>query len=246
VRASTSGAALIAALSIALLSVNITTCKAADVYGGSIELTSDYLVRGISRTSDQAALQLDLHYANSSGFIAGAFASNTQIDPYESRDIELNGFIGFGWNMGPDWHSKIIASYYAYPWNQHGSAYDYEDVDLDIAYQGWLHLNFEYSPNSPRFLPYPYDSLDGVNEKSAEIGLQRQIWGKLSGTAGIGYSFLDGPNSGGYVYWSAGAAYEWRSLSLVGAYVNTSGEAKALFPNTAASGRWTGTVIWRF
>jgi hypothetical protein len=35
-------------------------------------------------------------------------------------------------------------------------------------------------------------------------------------------------------------------VSLVMSYVDTSAAAKALFYNTAAGGRWTGTVIWRF
>ena len=85
---------------------------------------------------------------------------------------------------------------------------------LTLSYQGWLHFDLGYSPNSPRFVPYPYPELFGVTEKSAEVSAQRQIFGKFSLTAGVGYSFLDGPESGGYVYWSGGAAYDFRSLTL--------------------------------
>jgi uncharacterized protein (TIGR02001 family) len=238
-----------AALALALLAGSImgsSSSAAADAWGGSLGLTSDYIVRGISRTDDQAALQLDLHYAHSSGFLAGFFASNTRIDGTEPRDAELSGFIGWGWNITPDWHTKVMVSHYTYPWNRRGSQYNYDELDLDVAYQGWLHLNLEYSPNAPRFLPDPYFSLIGENQKSAEINLQRQIWRKLSVVGGIGYSFLDGADSAGYTYWSAGGAYDFKSLSLVLAYVNTSDAAKALFPNAAATGRWTGTLIWRF
>jgi uncharacterized protein (TIGR02001 family) len=238
-----------AALCLAFLAESIvgsTRSAAASAWGGSIGLTSDYMVRGISRTDDQPALQLDLHYAHSSGFLAGFFESNTRIEGNEPRDVELSGFIGWGWNISPDWNTKVVLSHYAYPWNRRGSRYDYDELDLDVAYQGWLHLNLEYSPNSPRFLPHPYFALIGENQKSAEISLQRPIWRKLSLTAGVGYSFLDGAESEGYTYWSAGAAYDIRSVSLVFAYVNTSDAAKVLFPNAASSNRWTGTVIWRF
>jgi uncharacterized protein (TIGR02001 family) len=231
---------------LAAFAMGSTRCLAADAWGGSLGLTSDYLVRGISRTDDQAALQLDLHYANSSGFLAGFFASNSRIDGTEPRDAELSGFVGWGWNISPDWRTKVMVRHYAYPWNRRGSSYNYDELDVDVAYQGWLHLNLEYSPNSPRFLPTPYLTLIGETQKSAEISVQRQIWRKLSLTAGIGYSFLDGADSAGYTYWSAGAAYDIRSVSFVLAYVDTSGAAKALFPNAAATGRWTGTVIWRF
>jgi uncharacterized protein (TIGR02001 family) len=223
-----------------------THARAADEWAGSAALTSDYFVRGISRTSNHPALQLDIHYSNPNGFLAGVFASNTQIDSSEPRDAELSAFLGYTWSMSDSWRARILASHYAYPWNRAGSHYNYDELDLDVSYQGWLHFGVGYSPNSPRFLAEPYRNLIGVTEKSAEISAQRQIVGKLSLTAGIGYTFLDGPESGGYAYWSGGAAYDYRAVTLALSYVNTSPEAKALFYNAAASGQWTGSVIWRF
>jgi uncharacterized protein (TIGR02001 family) len=223
-----------------------TQTRAADQWGGSAALTSDYFVRGISRTSNDPALQLDLHYSNPNGFVAGAFASNTQIERSEPRDVELSAFVGFVWNADEAWRARLLASHYAYPWNRMGSHYNYDELDLDISYQGWLHLDLGYSPNSPRFLAFPYPGLMRVAEKSAELSAQRQVFGKLSLTAGVGYSSLDGPESGGYAYWSGGAAYDFHSLTLAVAYVNTSAQAKALFYNAAATGQWTGTLFWRF
>jgi len=223
-------------------------CSAAeDDWGGSVALTSDYLVRGISRTSNQAALQLDVHYSNPNGFVAGAFASNTRIDPYNPTDAEISAFVGFVRNLAADWRAKILLSHYAYPWNQEGSNYNYDELDFDAAYRGWLHISLNYSPNSPRYVAAaPYRSLVAVTEKAAEVSVQRPIIGKLSATAGVGYSMLSGPESGGYAYWSIGGAYDWRSLTLAASYVNTSSEAKALFYNAAAAGRFVGTMIWRF
>ena len=217
---------------------------AADVWGGSLGITSDYLVRGISRSNHQAALQLDVHYLDTSGFVAGLFASNTQIDPDEPRDVELDAFIGFAWSTGDDWHGKILASHYAYPWNQAGTGYDYDELDVDLAFQEWLDIGLVYSPNEPRYLPYR--GLMGVTSKSAEVNLQRPVLGKLSATAGIGYSYYAGPDPAGYTYWSAGAAFDLAPVSLALSYVNSTAGAKTLFYNDAAAGRWIGTVIWRF
>jgi uncharacterized protein (TIGR02001 family) len=219
---------------------------AANEWGGSVALTSDYYVRGISRTSDNPALQLDLHFSTQSGFLAGAFASNSQIDRSERRDAELSGFIGYARNLSDEWQGKIIASHYAYPWNRAGSHYNYDELDFDLAYQGWLRFSAGYSPNSPRYLPAPYRKLVGVNEESAEVSVQRQLFAKLSVTAGVGYSFLDGPESAGYAYWSGGAAYDFRLLTVALSYVDTTAKAKALFYNAAASGEWTVTAIFRF
>jgi hypothetical protein len=190
------------ALSISLV-IGASRCEGADLWGGSLGLTSDYIVRGISRSNNRAALQLDLHYLSASGVVAGLFASSTQIDPEATRDVELDAFLGFAWTSGNDWRGKILASHYAYPWNRDGSGYNYDEFDADVAYQEWLDVS-------------------------------------------IGYSHFDGPDPGGFTYWSVGAAYSIAPVTLVLSYVNTTAGAKALFYNAAADGRWTGTVIWRF
>jgi uncharacterized protein (TIGR02001 family) len=239
---------LIARFATLLVGITLASTEsiAANEWGGSLDLTSDYFVRGMSRSSDHAALQLDLHYSNPDGFLAGVFASSAQIDSREPRDVELSGFIGYAWNVSDDWHARVLASHYAYPWNHAGSHYNYDELDFDLGYQDWLHFNLSYSPNSPRFLRDPIYNFVGVSEESAEVSLQRQIFGGFSLMAGVGYSSLGGPEGGGYLYWSGGAAYNFRSVTLIFSYVNTSPEAKALFYNAAASGQWTGTAIWRF
>jgi uncharacterized protein (TIGR02001 family) len=228
------------------LAASSPACLAADAWGGSLALTSDYFVRGITRSNDLEALQLDLHYVDSSGFVAGFFASNTQIDPYERRDAELNGYVGYTWTGSGDWHGRILGGYYAYPWNPEGSRYNYGEVDLDIGYQGWLDIALSYSPDAPR---YAQRGLVGVSAESVEVNLQHSIVGKLSAAAGIGYYTMSGaPAAGGagYVYWSAGIAYDLAPVALAVSYVDTTAGAKTLFYDNAATGRCTGTVIWRF
>jgi uncharacterized protein (TIGR02001 family) len=230
-------------LSLGLI-VGSPHCLGADLWGGSLGITSDYVVRGVSRSNDRPALQLDLHYLNSTGFVAGLFASNTQLDPDGTGDVELNAFAGYAWTAGSDWRGKVLASHYAYPWNRAGSGYDYDELDLDFAYQEWLDVSLVYSPNAPRY--HRFLGLYGATSESAEVSLQRPVLGRLSATAGIGYSHYAGPDPGGYGYWSVGAAYNLAPVTLVVSYVNTTAGAKALFYNDTADGRWIGTVIWRF
>ena len=230
-------------LSLGLV-IGTPRCAGADRWGGSLGVTSDYIVRGVSRSDHRAAAQFDLHYSNSEGFIAGLFASGARIDPDQPSDVEFDAFAGFAWSAGSDWRGKILASHYAYPWNRMGSGYDYDELDVDVAYQGWLDISLSFSPNAPRYVPI--GGLIGVKSESVEVDVQRPVLGRLSATAGLGYAYFDGPYSAGYVYWSVGAVYTIAPVSLVVSYVNTTAGAKTLFYNTAADGRWTGTVIWRF
>ena len=229
-------------LSLALASAH---SPAAGTWGGSVALTSDYFVRGVTRTDNQAALQIDLHYADSSGIVAGAFASNTQIDAGHSRTVELNGYLGFVWTGSGDWHGRVLGGYYAYPWNEVGSSYNYGELDLDLGYQEWLDVGISYSPDAPRF--YLYDrGLVGVSAKSLELNLQHRVIGRLSAASGVGYYSMGGPGGTGFIYWSVGASYDLAPVTLAVSYVDTGAGAQKLFYDEAATGRLTATVIWRF
>jgi uncharacterized protein (TIGR02001 family) len=219
-------------------------CLGADHWGGSISATSDYVVRGISQTNDAAALQGDLHYSSAFGLVAGFSASNTQFDVADRRDVELHAYLGLAWAGGGDWSGRILASHYTYPWNPAGSGYDYDEFDVSLVFQEWLGVNVAYSPNAWR--DNTSGALIGVPNEWGEVNLQRPLLGKLSGTAGIGYSHLAGPDPGGYAYWSVGAAYDLSPVFIVFSHVNTTAVAKALFYNAAVRERWFGTVIWRF
>jgi uncharacterized protein (TIGR02001 family) len=219
-------------------------CPGADLWQGSLSLTNDYVVRGVSRSSGQAAVQLELDYVGASGFVAGVFTSDTKIDPDVPRDEELSGYLGVVWTGGSDWRGKLVADYYAYPWNAYGSVYNYGEFDFDALYRGWMDLSLSYSPSAPRFLRS--GGLARGNAESMELNVQRPLVGKLSGTAGIGYYDAGSPGPTGYLYWSAGAAYDLAPVSLVLSYADTKSGANTLFYNTAARRHWIATVIWRF
>jgi len=229
----------------ALMLFGVSLPSMADgLWGGSLDMTSDYLVRGISRSNDQAAVQLDVHYFNSDGLLVGAFASSAQIDPGASRDAELSGFLGYAWSVSANWQGKILATHYSYPWNQAGSSYNYDEVDFEAVYDAWLGVTVAYSPNMPHYVAYR--GFVGTNAEAIELNVQRPLVGRLSGTAGCGYEYFGSADPAGYAYGSVGAAYDLAPVVLAVTFVDTTSAAKSLFYNAAAGGRWAGTVVWRF
>lgn len=217
---------------------------ATQTWGGSLAATSDYLVRGISRSNHTAAVQGDVYVALESGFIGGASSSSVQVSPGEQRNAELSAFLGFAWDGGSPWRTKILASHYSYPWNDAGAHYNYDELSIDAAYEGWLDFNVTYSPNAPRYLPSV--GLIGVTATSAEINLRTPWRDRLAAATGVGYSRLTGPDGAGYAYWSAGAMYDVAPWSFSLSYVNTNSGGAYLYYSAAAHDRWVGTVIWRF
>ena len=219
-------------------------CIGADTWGGSLDVTSDYLVRGISRSDDRPALQLDLHYLDSSGFLADFFTSSTQIGPHAKRDAELSAFLGYLRTIGSDWQGKVIAGNYSYPWNHAGSLYNYDEIDLEMDYRSWFRVILTYSPDTRR---YYYDrGVVRVGAEAVEADVQRPVLGKLSAIAGVGYYQLSGAGAVGYAYGSIGAAYDLAPLAFALSYIRAGGEANGEFYDAATGGRWCGTIIWRF
>jgi uncharacterized protein (TIGR02001 family) len=217
---------------------------AAESWGGSFAVTSDYLVRGISRSNQGVALQADLHVATDLGVVGGIFASSAQFDPGDHRSAELSAFIGYAWQPNTRWRAKMLASYYGYAWNDSGSLYNYEELGFDAAFDDWLSIGLVYSPNAPRYVRRR--GLTGVAAETAELTARTPWRHRVAATAGVGYSQLGGPRGGGYVYWSAGGVADLAPWSISLTFVDTSAEAAALFYSAAAHNRWSATVIWRF
>ncbi len=224
--------------------VSSRVCHGADAWGGSAGLTSDYVTRGVSKSDNKPALQFDWHYVDTTNFVAGIAASTAQIDPKESRNAELSPFVGFAWDIGNEWRGGAFLTYYAYPWDVHGSRYNYEEIGIEAAFRDWLKWNVAYSPDWPRILPGT--GIIGGSSSSVEIELQRPIYRKLQATGGAGYAHQGGSNASNYMYWSVGIACDMSPAVLTLAYADTSAAAKELFFNAAVQRRWLGTVIWRF
>jgi uncharacterized protein (TIGR02001 family) len=226
------------------LSASPLTAAAAQSWGGSIAVTSNYFVRGISRSDHGVALQADVHFANAAGLVGGLFASTVQIAPDEHRNAEISAFLGYAWSTASPWQTKIIATHYAYPWNDSGSQYDYDELRADIDYQDWLNVSAVYSPNAPRYRPTT--GLIGVTATSVEINLTSPWRHKVAAAAGVGYSRVGGPWGTSYAYWSLGGLYDLAPLAFSLSYIGTTAAAETLYYSAAARNRWAATLMWRF
>lgn len=128
---------------------------------GNFTLTTDYAFRGVSQTSEDAAVQGGFDYAHSSGLYAGIWGSNVSFAP---GSIELDYYAGWAKTWG-DWGVNLGVIHYDYPnnsllntdevyaagtWKWFTAKYSHTISDrvfgiLDGTGSGYAELNFAYT-----------------------------------------------------------------------------------------------------
>lgn len=218
--------------------------EADDRWGGSVALTSNYLLRGISQTGGSGALQGDLHYHTPGGWVAGLWASSIELNPEDGKTAEINGYAGYAWRIAPDWSAQLSANHYAYPWNQPPRFYDYDELVAGAAYRDLVFASASFSPNTSQ------ESALGTSRShtatSYELALRWPLQGTLAALAGIGHYALSGSHGGGYWYWSTGVGYDFEPWHLDISYFGTSAGARVFSNEDISPDHWAATIMWRF
>lgn len=212
--------------------------------GGSIAFTTDYVLRGVSQSHGAGALQAQIHYQTPGGWLAGLWASNTNLNPEDGRTAEINAFAGRAWRLSDDWSSRVAVAHYAYPWNTPGGFYDYDELTAGVAYRDFVFLTVAISPNTP------LETASGENrDRTAvayEIALRRPFLGDLSAIGGVGHYGLSGLPDWEYWYWNAGLGYDFHPWHFDLSWFGSSSTAVALFEADMPRNRWAATLMWRF
>jgi len=227
-----------------LLSLIALPAWANDRWGGSVALTSDYRLRGVSQSDGSPAVQADAHYNSPGGWLAGLWASSVKLYSQETTTAEINAFVGGGWALNRDWSAKVLVSHYAYAGNRQASRYDYDDLTAGAAWRDRLFFSATWAPNSSLV------SSRGIRwNRSAltyDVTARVPVTARLSGVAGVGYYDLSELVGIGYWYGSAGLVYDLPRLHFDVSRVQNSAAARDSFYGAVADNRWTATVIWTF
>ena len=176
----------------------------------NVTLTSDYVYRGITQTSEDPALQGGFDYSHESGFYLGVWASSLEFrgdtDDTPSLEIDVYGGVsgefqnGLGWDIG--------ALYYIYPDQDEDVAGDYDFLEFygSLSYT-W---DNEYQPTADIGIAY---SPDFYGEEDTGIwvhgGLSFSIPDMVDPYVQVGYQDVDGdPSADGfdYTYYAIGVS----------------------------------------
>ena len=220
-------------------------------FGGDVAVTSDYIYRGLSESSDKGAFQLDLHASLATGTFAGVWASTMdgRFRPY--ADDKVEEYIGQRFDLSSAWNTSITATSYTYVGGHQWYSSDYQELTASVSFLDRWTFSLSAIPNAVRywgeFRTHRYPAYDA--ETSGQWLLARGFFV----TAGVGYYLFKGSDSTsvpspttGYAYGNVGLAYEWRRWRVDVGYFLTQNRATSLLPYPSANDRFAGTLNWSF
>jgi uncharacterized protein (TIGR02001 family) len=139
-----------------------TGTAVADI-AGNIGVTSNYIFRGVSLSTDNSAVSGGLDYSNENGFYAGAWASSY------TDDYELDLYGGFGGEAGAISYD-IGWIQYMYPNSANDPSFDYGELYASVTYE-FFTVGFAYTAQSDT------DDTDGDAEAFIEGDLYYYVNG---------------------------------------------------------------------
>jgi len=205
----------------------------------NIGLYSQYMFRGLTQTGEEPALQGGVDYTHSSGFYAGAWASNISwledAGSYENSSLEVDIYGGYAAEIGETGIGYDVGLLqYLYPGSSNSGVKDAETTEIygSLSY-GWVSGKVSVVVSDGAF---GYDNADGstYSELNADIPLP---WYGLTASAHIGYSDFTGKTNGtsnsnfDYTDWKLGLAKAWDNGVEVGGFYTAT--------DTKGKTRWT-------
>jgi uncharacterized protein (TIGR02001 family) len=196
---------------------------------GNINLTSDYIFRGVSQTQNGPAIQGGFDYAHASGFYVGTWASNVDwvsLGYKEDSSMEIDLYGGFRGTAGDFGYDLGVITYY-YPGDGISGANDPDTTELYIG-ASWKFLSAKYSYTvSDKFVGWgtetdPAGDTDGSYyvELNANYGLPSG-WGLIGH---VGYQDVKDNDDASYTDWKLGVTKDVGFGVVTLAYTDTNAE----------------------
>ncbi len=125
--------------------VAVAAEKSPHSLSGNINLTSDYLFRGVSQTTNKPAIQGGFDYAHESGFYAGTWASSVDwVGTKDDNSMEIDFYAGYTGSLPADIGYDVGLITYFYPGDKIAGAPTPDTTEAYIS-GSWEFLTLKYS-----------------------------------------------------------------------------------------------------
>lgn len=213
----------------------------------NIGLFSQYIWRGMTQTDESLALQGGVDYAHSSGFYAGAWASNvTWTKDYgymDSNSLELDLYAGFANTIGDTGIGYNVGLLqYLYPGTGANGAPETDATEIYGALSyNWLNAKYSYTVSDEAW-GFADARGTGYLEANADIPI-----GESGFTVNlhVGTFMFDGKVNGvdndeyDYTDWKVGVTKAWDNGVKLGGYWTDNNADKDWWPKEMRDGQFT-------
>ena len=248
-------------LAVSLCSLSAGAAQAEEGWAGSLGLSSDYVYRGVSLSDNRASVLADGHYHAGSDWYAGLSAASAERATDHYSAAAINVYLGQGWALGEDWSSSVSLRHYDQAGGEQRALYRYDELSASLAWRHNVFLSVAAAPNiaTPSYYTktwyyygksyvyyYPTGSRRGPGYSYELVFSQALPWPSLSANAGLGYRDLKNLADVGYVYGSAGLAWNHGPWTLALSRIGSGHDADQLCCGNPAVNRWVGSASWAF
>jgi uncharacterized protein (TIGR02001 family) len=214
-------------------------------WGGAVTLSSNYLLRGVSRSNNDPALSAELHGQLASGLFGSLWASTSRVRAADDTSVEFGATLGFVARINDNWATSWSYSHYESPGFAFADFYRYDELKVDLRFQERLQLSVSHSPNTSRYAP-GYGPVWHRSATAFEAGYQQRLGHGLRGYAGAGYYDLSALFGQGYWYGSLGFGWSAGHWSVDLSYVIPDSAARRLSYPPAADRRALASLAFSF
>lgn len=117
--------------------------------GGSVAFTNDYVFRGTTQTSEEAAIQGSLDYSHASGLYASVWGSSIEFGAGDGESAEIDYIVGYSTAAGAI-SVDLSGIWYSYPGVSNALDFDYFEAALALGLEQGpfsVSASINYSPD---------------------------------------------------------------------------------------------------
>lgn len=232
---------------LAFLLMTAGLCRAEVV--GSVALTSDYVHRGLSQSSENPALQAGLGVRSRSGYYAHLWATTLDTsklapDFGDSSAVEMNLIVGSTRSLSDDLLLDLTVGQYESFNSSQILDYDYTEFGVALSFRDRLRFAYAYSPRATDHTRTNL-KLSGPRHV-AEVSAQWPLGERWSLSGGIGFSDLSEVSDVRHAFWGLGVGYQVHRYFLTAGVFGTDERARDRFIDGRADTRVVATIIASF
>ncbi len=212
--------------------------------GGSLSLTSEYVLRGVSQSDGRSALQGDAHWNFPVGWSAGAWASQVRFAPGRVSN-EFAAYLQWQRAISGDFDLGATLTQYRYPHDPRPIGYNYDEIGLSLAWRDQIYVAATWTPSLNLYSPS--DGLASHREVyTFESSWHRTLGPRLDLTVGAGFYDPQGVDYASYAYGNATLGWHyghWRA-NLSSIWVQDASHRR--YTAGPSGGPLAATVAWAF